>query len=602
MENREREIVQRDQEMRAQTPVIQNENFQSIQGNREQGEEAPRMAQESPQNIQGNTEQRAEAPRTLQESPQNIQGNTGQGNTNIVNRKPINPVMRENAAFFLGIAVIYSICFTLTFYRSFIGIMFPLITAATLVVCGLFLKKAKIIWKKSNWWYIGGCLLLGISNFLTTSPFIIFFNTVGILLLVTVFMLRQMYDDKNWNLGQYLSNIMFLYLNMIPEVASPFLHLAELVGKRKRTEKKSKTSTYVLIGVLIGLPMLATVIALLSSADQIFSRVIGDACYKLWTQVLFSPNVFLVILLLILGFFGIYSFLSALTLNNMPEWKRSGKKHNPVIAITFLAMVTVIYIIFCAIQVIFLFTGGLLLPEGYTYAEYAHQGFIQLLIVCLFNLVLVLCCMAMFEVNRVLKLLLFLCCGCTYIMIASSAMRMFLYIDMYHLSFLRVLVLWFLALLMVLMAGVEVTIHKPDFGLFRYCMTAVTIFYLIFSFGKPDVIVAKYNVAQVGQDISLNDLEYLSNLSMDAVPVLSRYDFPHYNCNKNRGSYVEEYDYYAQIGDWLHSGSIIRHTCKRCLLNQKFHRVLERTEQMDIRTFHLSKYLAQRAAKAYFAR
>ena len=176
MENREREIVQRDQEMRAQTPVIQNENFQ---------------------NIQGNTEQRAEAPRTLQESPQNIQGNTGQGNTNIVNRKPINPVMRENAAFFLGIAVIYSICFTLTFYRSFIGIMFPLITAATLVVCGLFLKKAKIIWKKSNWWYIGGCLLLGISNFLTTSPFIIFFNTVGILLLVTVFMLRQMYDDKN---------------------------------------------------------------------------------------------------------------------------------------------------------------------------------------------------------------------------------------------------------------------------------------------------------------------------------------------------------------------------------------------------------------------
>lgn len=302
MENREREIVQRGQEMRAQTPVIQNENFQSIQGNREQ-EEAPRTAQERPQNIQGNTEQRAEAPRTLQERPQNIQGNTGQGNTNIVNRKPINPVMRENAAFFLGIAVIYSICFTLTFYRSFVGIMFPLITAATLVVCGLFLKKAKIVWKKSNWWYIGGCLLLGISNFLTTSLFIIFFNTVGILLLVTVFMLRQMYDDKNWNLGQYLSNIMFLYLNMIPEVASPFFHLAELVGKRKRIEKKSKTSTYILIGILIGLPMLSTVIALLSSADQIFSRVIGDACYKLWTQVLFSPNVFLVILLYNIGIF-----------------------------------------------------------------------------------------------------------------------------------------------------------------------------------------------------------------------------------------------------------------------------------------------------------
>ena len=550
MENNERETYQGSQEMQAQAPMIQNENYHSNQGD----------------------------------------------------RKPINPVMRENTAFFLGMAVIYSICFAVTFYHSFVGIMFPLITAATLIVCGLFLKKANIVWKKSNWWYIGGCLLLGISNFLTTSIFVIFFNTVGILLLVTVFMLRQMYDDKNWNLGRYLSNIMFLYLNMIPEVASPFLHLAGYLGKRKRTEKKTKTSTYVLIGVLIGLPMLAVVIALLSSADQIFSRVIGDVCYKLWTQVLFSPNVFLVILLLILGFFGIYSFLSALTLNNMPEWRQSGKKHNPVIAITFLTMVTVVYLIFCATQVVFLFTGGMLLPEGYTYAEYAHQGFIQLLFVCLFNLILVLCCMAIFDVNRVLKLLLLICSGCTYIMIASSAFRMFLYIDTYHLSFLRVLVLWFLALLVVLMAGVVFTVHKPEFALFRYCMAVVTVFYLVFSFGRPDAIVAEYNVARVGQDISLDDLEYLSNLSMDAAPVLSRYDFPHQNCKKARGSYVEEYDYYAPIGDWLHSGSVTRHTCKRCLLNQKFHQILEKTEHMDIRTFHLSKYQAKRAAKAYFAR
>ena len=105
---------------------------------------------------------------------------------------------------------------------------------------------------------------------------------------------------------------------------------------------------------------------MLSSADQIFSRVVGRLFYQLWSQIVFSPNVFIVILLLILGFFGIYSFLSALTLNNMPEWKADWKRKNPIIAITFLSMVLAVYLIFCGIQVIFLLTGGMLLPEGYT--------------------------------------------------------------------------------------------------------------------------------------------------------------------------------------------------------------------------------------------
>lgn len=64
------------------------------------------------------------------------------------------------------------------------------------------------------------------------------------------------------------------------------------------------------------------------------------------------------------------------------EEKKSRK--NPVIAITFLSMITAVYLIFCVIQAVFLFTGGRLLPEGYTYSEYAHQGFFQLLFcVCL---------------------------------------------------------------------------------------------------------------------------------------------------------------------------------------------------------------------------
>ena len=68
--------------------------------------------------------------------------------------KPINPVMIHNVPYFMGISFLYAVCFTIAFYKNFIGITFPFITAATLTVCCLFLKKNEIPWRRSNWWYI----------------------------------------------------------------------------------------------------------------------------------------------------------------------------------------------------------------------------------------------------------------------------------------------------------------------------------------------------------------------------------------------------------------------------------------------------------------
>ena len=526
-------------------------------------------------------------------------------------RKPVNPIMKDHAPYFLRLTFIYAICFAFSFYRNFIGITYPLITIVTLFVCGLFLKKNNILWKKQNWWYMIGCVLLGISTVFTTNIFVIFFNTVGILLLITVFMIRQVYNDTNWSLGQYICNILFLYLCMIPEVASPFIHFANQFKESKKGEVKSKNGKYILIGILIGFPMVLIIIELLSSADQIFSEVVGNLFHKFWIQILFSPNVFLVIFLLFLGFFGIYCFLSALTLNNMPEWKQHRNKKNPITAITFLSMITFIYLMFCGIQMIFLFTGGKLLPDGYTYAEYAHQGFFQLLFLCMFNLILVVSCIAIFELNKVLKMLLLVFSGCTYIMIASSAYRMLLYIGVYHLSFLRVLVLWFLAMLVFLLAGIMINIVKENFQLFRYCMVIVSSFYLLFSFGRVDYFVASYNVVQMGENISYVDLVYLTNLSMDTTPILKQFDFEHENCPKSE-NYSEDVNNSntenpteSISNDFNDTERESRQSyyftgCKKCRLEWKFQKILDSTENMNLRTFHFSKYIARKIAKEYF--
>ena len=523
--------------------------------------------------------------------------------------------IEKDAPYFLGISLIYGICFAIAFYRNFIGITFPLITAATLWICGLFMKKNGIPWKKSNWLYAGASILLGISTALTANGFVIFFNTVGILLLVTVFMLRQVYDSGKWGFWQYICNILFLYLSMIPEIASPFIHLGHCLKKfksAKEVKQKNSNIKYIFLGILIGLPMLLAAVWLLSSADQIFSKVVGEAFHSLFRQVVFSPNLFIVAILLNIGFFGSYCFLSALSLQNMPEWKQKANKKNPIIAITFISMVTAVYLLFCGSQAAFLFTGGKMLPEGYSYAEYARQGFFQLLLVCMCNLVLVMYCLAAFESHRLLKVLLLVFSSCTYIMLISSAYRMVLYISVYHLSFLRVLVLWFLAMMAFLLAGVILHIQRARFQLFRYCMAVVTVFYLVFSFGRPDALVAAYNVAQLGDGASFQDVVYLTNLSMDAVPVLSQCRFRHENHDAQgypgfgrqdtgggqEGTSGNIYGDYYKVEGRIQK-NVYYAGCRRCRLEWKFQQVLDATEGMGIRTFHFSKYSARKAAQDF---
>ena len=147
----------------------------------------------------------------------------------------------------------------------------------------------------------------------------------------------------------------------------------------------------------------------------------------------------------------------------------------PMIANTILVLISIVYAAFSFIQIFSLFLGKMRLPDGYTYARYAREGFFQLLFVCMINVGLVLLFMGLFRENHFKKILLTVICGCTYIMIASSAFRMCLYIQHYNLTFLRLFVLWMLAVIGILLTGILVQIYVNKFALFRYTIVVVTV-------------------------------------------------------------------------------------------------------------------------------
>ena len=198
----------------------------------------------------------------------------------------------------------------------------------------------------------------------------------------------------------------------------------------------------------------------------------------------------------------------------------------PLIAITVTALIALLYLVFCLIQVVYLFLGNMQLPEGVTYAQYARRGFFQLLYVCVLNLILVLAVKKFFRESRLLNVILFVISGCTLVMTASSAYRMLLYIGAYQLTFLRIFVLVALLVIALLMAGVMCVIVKPQFPLFRYGIVVVSVVYLAFSFSHVDYFIAKYNLSQ--EDVAYSgrtavDYAYIDTLSTDAAPAIDAY-------------------------------------------------------------------------------
>ncbi len=420
-------------------------------------------------------------------------------------------------------SIIYALFYTFCLYKNASGITYPFFTGGTLFYFFSSLKKLGISAKKDSVFYAAGIELLGISTFCTDNKNIIAMNKGGIFILFFILFIHNFYQDNLWDIFKYLQAVLQTVLGSFQAFISPItdFKLYRKAGKAKEKGKISNAS-YILIGVLISLPLLTIVLSLLSSADLVFRSFIRDYIFIDWL----SENFIGLSFSILFSFFASYCILVSLEKRSVKEEVTDKRTGEPLVAVTFTAVLSFVYLLFSGIQILYLFAGNMQLPEQYTYAEYAREGFFQLLFVCLINLVLVLVCLSRFKESKALKTILTIISLCTYIMIASSAMRMLLYIQYYDLTFLRFFVLWALIVIFFLMTGILIHIYKKAFPLFKYCITTVTILYIAFSFSRPDYFIARYNIAQMLEKENTTserpdyDTEYLRSLSADAAPAI----------------------------------------------------------------------------------
>jgi Domain of unknown function (DUF4173) len=199
-----------------------------------------------------------------------------------------------------------------------------------------------------------------------------------------------------------------------------------------------------------------------------------------------------------------------------------------------LAALVVLFVAFVTVQLAVLFGGHdhVLQTAGLTYAEYARQGFWELLVAAALTLSVVVLAVAFATTparahRLLLRALLGALCALTLVVLASALHRLRLYEDAYGLTRLRLgaeaIALWLGgAFGLALLAGLFARVRRRTAELAVAGSAAALI---AFSFANPDGRIAARNVEH-WRETGRIDLDYLAGLSADAVPELAELPEP----------------------------------------------------------------------------
>jgi hypothetical protein len=165
-----------------------------------------------------------------------------------------------------------------------------------------------------------------------------------------------------------------------------------------------------------------------------------------------------------------------------------------------------------------------IVQQGFTYAEYAHHGFAELIMVALISLLLILSAeryvdrkdeshMAPFKATALLLVL-----GVIAIM-ASAFKRLNIYQDAYGFTIMRfyvsAFIIWISALFVIF--GYKIFKSKRDQFFSMSIFLAVIVFVAIMNIINPEAIIVRQNIKHFDRTGKLDPI-YLDRMSEDAVP------------------------------------------------------------------------------------
>ncbi len=419
------------------------------------------------------------------------------------------------------------------FYAKQLGISYLLFTVFFLIIFFTYLKSFHLKWQKPGLCLLLPLLLLSASFALHTNETLLILNFLAIpFLLVAQTLLTAGANRYHWFDIRFIFDILEgTFGRTLGNIAIPLKIISDL-GKGQSDLQRFEVLKRVLTGIVIAIPLLLVIILLLSNADLVFGHYFGrlPEYLRLIRLGELFVRALLIMVITVFGFAYVQSFRPSKKDNTAAEVSGSKPlefktRWDPITVSTFLALLNLVYIIFVAIQFSYLFGAGqFTLPAGYTYAEYARQGFFELVVVTLINFSIYV-----FVINFVndarrslfnlFRMLLSLLAVSTLILLISSFFRLALYEEAYGYTFARVAAHALIIYLFILFLAAIYRIWQEKHALLKTFIVVSLVAYLIFNIFGIDRFIAISNIERYSKTGEI-DVHYLSSLSDDAVPQL----------------------------------------------------------------------------------
>lgn len=348
------------------------------------------------------------------------------------------------------------------------------------------LKKFSITGEKIFWTLI----LLGIS--LPYGFYSVFdFGQTLMIFLVAAYWTLVITEGLLWK-GQTSSWILLDGWNGL--IALPILNflcqirLIFQIFSEKREEKKDWRM--VLLGILISIPALLVIIPILAQADTEFRSLVDTILDALGED--FRILIWRGIMGILLGALMFGTLYGGVYKRHVKEeecirfHEESGRvfRFVPDIAVlTFGIIVSAVYVLFIGLQARYLFSAFFgILPEAYTYAQYARQGFFELCVIALLNASFLIamngCAKTPRRKNRGLLLENGILGALTLLLLTTAASKLGMYIVAYGFTVKRcissIFLIWlFLVFILVLIY------QKKNIPLVRWSVFAGAVFFTL---------------------------------------------------------------------------------------------------------------------------
>ncbi len=246
----------------------------------------------------------------------------------------------------------------------------------------------------------------------------------------------------------------------------------------------------VLAGVALAALLVCAAMPLLMSADSVFSHMLigtrldgGTVGHAIGTAIL---------ALLIYSFLWCMMELPESTLHIFEE----KPVFDPLVCGIGLGALLLVYGLFAGVQFVYLFAHAGL-PLQLTYAEYARQGFAEMMCVTALNLALFGLFLECVPRGKVFVGLLMGLLAASALMVASGIVRLNLYLSAYGMTEPRLLAYWGLLLCGMAIGVCAVRLVKERVPAVAVLMVAGLVWYCVLAYANPERIIETYNQTHV---------------------------------------------------------------------------------------------------------